>query len=470
MKICILQPDYSTSGVDYKNYDPPRNLQNWLPDHDVDHVFLNKLSTYKQLKELSKQGYDIFVNLCEAYLEWDIPSIDVIHSLELLNLPYTGPTLDLYDPSKEVMKYVASIAGIATPEYRLVNSLGDLNELSQDLRFPLFSKPAKAGDSLGIDDHSLAYDEKSLLQKVKSLLEEYGQVLVEEYIPGREFTVLVAADAKDDRKCVAFRPVEYLFPEDAPFKTYKLKTSDLHPERNVVCNDEGLERKLKKAACTFFREFGGKGYARIDFRVNPKGKIYFLEVNFACSVFYGGGYEGSADYILYNDPAGHKGFLQMIIEEGISRHRSKQKKYYLRKSASSGYGIYAVRKLRKGEVVFRGEEKHQRIVSGAHVRKHWNAHDKELFRKYAYPAGDGIYILWDTDPGEWAPQNHSCVPNTQFDGLNVVALREVQPDEELTLDYARFMHPDMEAFECQCGELGCRKWISAQTLSKESVH
>ena len=116
MKICVLQPDYSTTNVDYKNYDPPRALTGLLPKGDiVDHVFLNKLTTYRQLKDLSRQGYDVFVNLCEGYLEWEVPSIDVIHTLDLLNLPYTGPNAVLYDPPKPLMKYVAYCAGVKTP-------------------------------------------------------------------------------------------------------------------------------------------------------------------------------------------------------------------------------------------------------------------------------------------------------------------------------------------------------------------
>ncbi|MBK8089193.1 MAG: hypothetical protein IPK31_15330 [Chitinophagaceae bacterium] len=55
MKICVLQPDYSTSAVDYQYYDPPRNLSHLLPGIQFDHVSLNKLTTYKQLLELSKK-------------------------------------------------------------------------------------------------------------------------------------------------------------------------------------------------------------------------------------------------------------------------------------------------------------------------------------------------------------------------------------------------------------------------------
>src|SRR6478609_2817517 len=145
MKVCVLQPDYSTSDVDYKNYDPPRNLSALLPGDEVDHVFLNKLTTYKQLKALQHKGYDIFVNLCEGYLEWEVPSIDVIYTLELLGLPYTGPTTLLYDPPKELMKYVAYCEGVATPAYILIENEADISNALTQLQFPLFIKPAKAG-------------------------------------------------------------------------------------------------------------------------------------------------------------------------------------------------------------------------------------------------------------------------------------------------------------------------------------
>jgi len=75
LKVCVLQPDYSTSNVDYQYYDPARNLSSLLPDAHVEHVLLNKLTTYKQLLALKEKQFDIFVNLCEGYLEWEVPSI-----------------------------------------------------------------------------------------------------------------------------------------------------------------------------------------------------------------------------------------------------------------------------------------------------------------------------------------------------------------------------------------------------------
>jgi hypothetical protein len=61
----------------------------------------------------------------------------------------------------------------------------------------------------------------------------------DEYIAGREYTVLVVADPENEKECIAFRPVEYRFPEGKEFKTYSLKTSELHPDCNFPCEDAG---------------------------------------------------------------------------------------------------------------------------------------------------------------------------------------------------------------------------------------
>ena len=456
MKICVLQPDYSASTVDYRHYDPPRDLARLLPGHTVDHVALNKVSTYRQLKQLSKQGYDIFVNLCEGYLEWDVPSIDVITSFELLGLPYTGPTPELYDVPKELMKYVAHTVDVRTPPYVLVESLADAERAAALLTFPLFVKPAKAGDSLGVDHRSLAHDEAELKAKVAAVLPEYPELLVEEYIAGREFTVLVVAKPDGSRQCESFTPVEFIFPEGNRFKTYALKTSELHPEANIPVRDPDLAARLRRSAERIFWGFSGVGYARMDFRMNDRGELFFLELNFTCSVFYSDGYEGSADYVLKHDGIGQAGFAEKIIAEGMARYARRKRPFEIKGSAISGYGIHATRDLRPGEVVFRGEERSQRIVTRKHVMEHWSADDQEVFRHYAYPLTDEVYVLWDGDPSQWAPENHSCEPNTTFVGLDVVALLPIARGEELTLDFGELLAEDLEPFECHCGTPSCR--------------
>lgn len=458
MRICVLQPDYSTSTVDYRHYDPPRDLAPLAPGHVVHHEALHKLTVHKQLVALATQGFDIFVNLCEGYLEWDVPSIDVIHALERLGLPYTGPSVLLYDPSKPLMKYVAHAAGVATPRHVVVTPSDDAVAAVERARlaYPLFVKPAHAGDSLGVDEGARVVDAAALRLQVAKIQGEYAQLLIEEYVAGREFTVLVVGDPAGSGRGTALAPIEYRFPAGREYKSYALKTSELHADANVRVDDPALRTALMAAAEAVFRGFDGTGYARMDFRLDASGRLFFLEVNFSCSVFYPEGWQGSADHILALDGLGQAGFLMRIIAEGRARHVRKQKVYALRGDSIAGYGIVATRDIAPGEIVFRGEGRPQRIVTRRHVEATWDAEDRVMFDRYAYPLSEEVFVLWDRDPSEWAPQNHSCDPNTRFDGLDVVAVRTIAAGGELTLDYAQFLDASAEAFECRCGASTCR--------------
>jgi D-alanine-D-alanine ligase len=366
----------------------------------------------------------------------------------------------LYDPPKELMKYVAFCEGIKTPAYVMIKNVNDIDGCNQ-LQYPLFVKPAKAGDSLGIDEFSLVQDAVALQKKVAALLNEYDELLVEEYIDGREFTVLVMANA-DGKTSTALQPVEFIFPKGNCYKTYQLKTSELHTDANVPVADAALNNLLRDAAQKIFKGFNGVGYSRLDFRMNKNSELYFLEINFTCSVFYVNGYEGSADYILKYDGIGQAGFLQHIINEGMARHQQKQKLYAVKGNSIAGYGIYANRNIKQGEIIFIGEERSQRIITKRFVEENWNEKDKEIFRRYAYPMSQSLFLLWDDNPAEWAPQNHSCNPNTAYDGLNVIALHAIKKDEELTLDYASFLDEHMEPFNCTCGSANCRGLIKGR--------
>ncbi|MEI7614434.1 MAG: SET domain-containing protein-lysine N-methyltransferase, partial [Betaproteobacteria bacterium] len=449
-KICVLQPRYPETCEEHGAYDPPRNLSALLPDCQVDHLFLDKRSAYRQLREASRQGYAIFVNLCEGYLEWDIPSVDVIWSLEALELPYTGPSLRLYDPSKALMKYVAFTQGVAVPAFVEACTPEDCELALAQLRFPLFVKPAHAGDSLGIDADSRVLDAERLRAQCQKVIAGFGSALIEEFIPGREFTVLVAGDANNPFEPRVLTPLEFVFGDPDAFKTYDLKIREHHPEANVPLQDPVLDQRLRQAAKNMFIGFAGEGYARLDFRVDGQGKLFFIDINFACSVFYPEGHEGSADYILNNDPITSSGFLRHIIEEGKARNRAVRRRWVRHGNAISGYGIYAKQHIRQGEIVFLFEEKAQRLVSHRHVEQHWPESQGETFRRYALPLNAHVSLLWDDRPENWAPQNHSCDPNTRYSGLNVIAVRDIAAGEELTLDYATVCNEEMHAFECQC--------------------
>ena len=130
------------------------------------------------------------------------------------------------------MKYVAYSEGIATPAYALVTPGEDLAKAAAHLRYPFFVKPAHAGDSLGVDAQSFVSSFEALSRKVTTLWEEYPEVLVEEYIDGREFTVLVAANAAP-RAARCLPRWNIFFPQDSASRPMRSRPPSC--TRNAMC-------------------------------------------------------------------------------------------------------------------------------------------------------------------------------------------------------------------------------------------
>lgn len=172
------------------------------------------------------------------------------------------------------MKYVAYAAGVRTPKYLLATSDQPVDLVAADLAFPLFVKAAHAGDSRGIDARSLVRDRESLDRQVAAMHAEFRDVLVEEYIEGRELTVLIVASPDERGDPIALMPVEYVFPTPIKYKTYANKTSELHPDANIPVHDAALAARVRDAAMQVFRGFEAVGYGRMDFR--GRGRQHLL--------------------------------------------------------------------------------------------------------------------------------------------------------------------------------------------------
>ena len=226
--------------------------------------------------------------------------------------------------ARNSLKAVAHEAGVASPRHVAASGPADVERAAATLRFPLFVKPNEGGDSFGIDRQSRCADADALRSKAAALLAEFDTIMIEEFVGGREFSVLVAADPDHPQHPRTFRPVEFRFPPGEAFKTYDLKNEQFHPECNRPVDDATLEARLMQAARRVFAAYEGVGYCRMDMRLDQHGTINVLDANFTCSVFYPEGYYGTADYILKVDGCGPAGFLRHIVREGIARHAARK--------------------------------------------------------------------------------------------------------------------------------------------------
>jgi D-alanine-D-alanine ligase len=336
------------------------------------------------------------------------------------------------------------------------------------------------------------------------MLDKFGACLVEEFIEGREFTVLVAQMPLDDgegTQVVALDPVECRFSEGEDFKHYNLKWIDYEDISWHPVQEADLSERLKKLAVDVFQSIKGRGYGRMDVRSDSKGDLYFLEVNPNCGIFYPQGYYGSADFILDRiDPKyAHANFIlnQVEVARALWKEKNQAKNIFEARynPKQESWGLFALRDIKEGELIQEYEESAFHLVSRAHVLKHWKGVPVKMvngwstkcmnvtkstktfdinrswdnFAAYCWPVSDNLFAMWDPNPDNWKPVNHHCNPNAWFEegnGFNMVARRPIRRGEEICMDYATFVgyFPEMRSFQCSCGASQCRGEITGMDI------
>ncbi len=463
MRIAVLHPSYEGSSAPYSQLDPPCDPSVYLRDHDCAHFQIRKSTAVRQVIGIARDGFDVAINLCDGAWDQDTAGIEVVQALERMNLAFTGAGSSFYDPSREAMKMGCHSAGVRFPAYVMVRGPRDDDRALGDLRFPMLVKHPQGYASAGLFQGSRVTDAKSLRREVERTRVEFGAALVEEFIEGREFTVLVAEPRVDEtayaEEAWALDPVEFIFPAGESFKHFDLKWRDYASMETRRVADPELANRLREASALTFTALSGSGYGRCDIRMNADGEIYMLEINPNCGVFYPEGQYGSADFILANDPGGHRGFLKHLLACAIRRRDLARRVWDLRFTPGCGFGLFASRPIRAGEIVERYEGRPQTLVSRHHVERHWRGLRRQWFDRYVWPITAELHGVWSANPDDWRPINHSCDPNTWLEDLDLVARRDIAPGEELTAEYATFCGPSMSAFECRCGAPHCRRVI-----------
>lgn len=459
LRIAILHPSYEGSSAPFKDLDPTCDPSRHLPGPSYSTFFIRKSTAVKQIIEIAQQGFEAVINLCDGAWDEDRAGIEVVQALERLNVPFTGAGAAFYDPTRESMKMAASSAGVNVPAYVTARSEADVERAVARLRFPMIVKHPHGYSSIGMTKNSRVTDAEQLRLEVNRHIAMFGGALIEEFIEGREFTVLVTEPREGEDAPWAFCPVEFVFPEGESFKHFDLKWVNYAGMQTRSVDDELLAARLREVSALTFEALGGSGYGRCDLRMNRDGEIFLLEINPNCGIFYPEGEYGSADFILANDPAGHRGFLEHLLFCAGRRQKRRVESWEVQFDRQTGFGLFATRDLPRGDIVVRYEETSHTMVSRRHVQQNWRGLKRQWFERYAWPVSDNVFQLWNENPENWRPINHSCDPNTWLEGLDLVARRDIAAGEELTVDYATFCGPSMTPFECSCGAVECRTEI-----------
>jgi len=231
---------------------------------------------------------DIVFNIAEGFhgvnREAHVPAI-----CEFFGIPYSGSdpfTLSLC-LDKARTKETLTFHGIPTPKFTVVEKIEDLEALGRSLSLPLFAKPLHEGSSKGITDSNLCWDRAHLLRQTQFLLENYDQpVLVEEYLPGKEFTCAVFGNG-DEATVLPIVAMNFeSLPKGAlPIYSFDAKFVWDRPENPLDIFQcparitRELQASIERVTLDAFRVLGCRDWARIDVRLDAVGVPNVLEVN-----------------------------------------------------------------------------------------------------------------------------------------------------------------------------------------------
>jgi D-alanine-D-alanine ligase len=231
---------------------------------------------------------DIVFNIAEGFhgvnREAHVPAI-----CEFFGIPYSGSdpfTLSLC-LDKARTKETLTFHGIPTPRFAVVEKIEDLQAVAGKFPLPLFIKPLHEGSSKGITDSNLCWDHVQLFKQTAFLLENYNQpVLVEEYLPGKEFTCAVLGNGGEATVLPIVGMNFETLPKGAlPIYSFDAKFVWDRPENPLDIFQcparitRELRASIERVTLDAFRVLGCRDWARIDVRLDAAGVPNVLEVN-----------------------------------------------------------------------------------------------------------------------------------------------------------------------------------------------
>ncbi len=198
--------------------------------------------------------------------------------LEAYDIPYTfsDPLVLCLALHKGMAKRVVRDCGVPTPDFHVVETDEDIGAVA--LPPPLFVKPVAEGTGKGVSAGSRIEDLGQLAPACRRLLAQFRQaVLVERFLPGREFTVGVVGTGAGARSVGAMEIL--LGPESDP-EGYTFLNKEHYEERvNYRLVQDDAARQAEGVALAAWRCLGCRDGGRVDLRADREGRPQFLEVN-----------------------------------------------------------------------------------------------------------------------------------------------------------------------------------------------
>jgi len=232
-------------------------------------------NAFQLIEALAKGNkWDLVFNIAEGLYgdgrESVVPAI-----LDQYRIPYifSGPVIMGISLNKHIAKLVVEAAGVPVSPGFLVTDIKILEKLN--LAYPLFVKPVSEGTGKGITDKSLVRTGSELKTMVKWILKEFNQpALVEEYLPGREFTVGVIGHGENS---TAIGGMEVITAGNLPYSVHVKE--NYHDYCKYVPLSDDIAEECKDVAVKAWKALDAVDGGRVDVKADRNGRICFIEAN-----------------------------------------------------------------------------------------------------------------------------------------------------------------------------------------------
>jgi D-alanine-D-alanine ligase len=224
------------------------------------------------------ERWDAVFNFCEGVKgvarEAQAPAL-----LEAFDIPYffSDPLTLALALDKAMAKRVVRDAGVPVADFAVVETLADIEAVT--LSFPLFCKPLSEGSGKGVHARSKVDDVRALVATAAALLEQFRQpVLVERFLPGREFTVGICGTGAAARVIGVMEIVQKSGFVGAGYG-FENKQGDWEGKLDIVRADDAAARAAAAVALAGWRALRCRDGGRVDVREDACGQACFIEVN-----------------------------------------------------------------------------------------------------------------------------------------------------------------------------------------------
>lgn len=288
-------------------------------------VGISTINDLADLKKLAKSKPDLVFMGMEF-----VPSVeprDIVNGkkiwvstyLEDRGIKHTGSDRNAAELEryKALAKQRVLDANLKTSPYVVVRNGQIPSKDTLNLRYPLFVKPACLGAGQGIDNDSIVQNYEDLELKVKALNGLYSaNVLVEQYLPGREFSVaLLINEISGELMAMPIELVAAANDKGERFLGSEAKSSN--EEVVLPLTDTLLRTKITDLAKGVFVALGARDYGRIDMRLDVNGEPHFLEANLIPSLIKD--YGSFPKACVLNRGLAYEDMILSIVNLGMSR-------------------------------------------------------------------------------------------------------------------------------------------------------